>query len=712
MKLTSSIVMMALWAAPGLLADQDQPGRGVARVSLINGDITTQRGDSGDSIAASVNAPLVTGDKIHAGPASRAEVQFDHANFLRIGEKTEIRLADLERGRYQLQVSRGLLTYRILREPTAEVEINTPVVAVRPRKRGIYRVMVREDGETEITVRDGEAEVSSRQGTEILQEGRTMIARTGSADPSIEAQVLSEASRDDWDRWNERRDKQLSRSRSYDYVHRSVYGAQDLDDYGNWHSVGGYGWCWFPRVSLGWAPYSYGRWSWIDWYGWSWIGYEPWGWAPYHYGRWFHNRHYGWGWYPGSLYRTSYWSPALVGFFGWGSRSGFDIGLGFGYSHLGWVPLAPGEHYYPWYGHGYYGRGSRNVYIDNSVNITNITNIRNVYRNAGAKGGVISVHAEEFSRGRAAGIRRVDVGEIRNAGQIRGLIPVVPERESLRVSDREVRAAALPRAEATPTRFFTRREPASLERVPFAEQQQQIARSIRGDRDSAGPRVAGTGEGATASPAVGQQPRSIRSLGDNTATQPGAQPNPSTSSGRGWRRFGEERRAGPEAPVTPQSTERTVDRNTTWRRFGEERNSRPDPGSSPRVRDQSAGGDSPWRRFGQLDRDNRPEPPRGESSEQRRSIQGLGRWSDESRPNRERSISPQQESPRFERRSEPPQPRGDGGGERRQLQINRPIMMDRAPRHEGGQSSPRSGGASSDGGGRQVERGGGRSSRR
>src|SRR5712692_563840 len=103
----------------------EEAGRGVARVSLINGDVVTQRGDSGDWIGAGVNAPLVTGDRVSTSRASRAEVQLDYANFVRIGENTEVRLADLESRRYQLQMSRGILTYRILRNSDAEVEIST-----------------------------------------------------------------------------------------------------------------------------------------------------------------------------------------------------------------------------------------------------------------------------------------------------------------------------------------------------------------------------------------------------------------------------------------------------------------------------------------------------------------------------------------------------------------------------------------------------------
>src|SRR6266404_3808715 len=59
-------------------------GTGVARVSLIHGDVSTQRGDSGDWASAVLNAPIVSGDRVSTGDNSRAELQLDYANILRI----------------------------------------------------------------------------------------------------------------------------------------------------------------------------------------------------------------------------------------------------------------------------------------------------------------------------------------------------------------------------------------------------------------------------------------------------------------------------------------------------------------------------------------------------------------------------------------------------------------------------------------------------
>ena len=167
-----------------------------------------------------------------------------------------------------------------------------------------------EDGTSEITVRSGEAEIFTPKGSERMKSGRTMLARGTLAEP--EYQFVSELQQDDWDRWNERRDKDLSgRGRTRMSV-RDIYGADDLDDHGRWVSVSNYGWVWAPRVAVGWAPYRHGRWRWIDYYGWSWVSYDQWGWARYHYGRWMYSLPYGWCWWPGAIHARHYWSPALV----------------------------------------------------------------------------------------------------------------------------------------------------------------------------------------------------------------------------------------------------------------------------------------------------------------------------------------------------------------------------------------------------------------
>ncbi len=598
-----TLALLAGGLALGQSDDDVDPGRGVARLSLLNGDVSVRRGDSGDWIAGVVNAPLVTGDAVLTGTGSRCELQLDWANMIRLAATTEVRLAELANKRYMLQVARGLVTFRVQRDTDAEVEISTPSVSVRPMRKGTYRILVRDDGSSEITVRSGEAEIFTPRGAERLRAGKTMEARGDAADP--EYRIVSAARRDAWDQWNEDRDRYYDRTRSYRYVGRSVCGADDLDGYGAWVYVAPYGWVWAPRVSAGWAPYYNGRWTWIDWYGWTWISYDPWGWAPFHYGRWFYHGPYGWCWFPGAMHVHQHWRPALVAFFGWGGWSGASVGVGVG--RIGWVPLAPYEPYYPWYGRRYYRAYRDGAYVDNSVHIVNNTNIVNVYKNARVNNGIIAVDAAGF--GRAHTHVRMAHTQVHNVDLVRGQLPLAPGHESLRMSDRHVEAGQV-RA-ANTERFFSRREPARIERAPFSEQQksmEQLARRIGGGRktlDSGGavaPREANEAGRAAA-------PREDRNSGGRRIGEP--ERNKPTDGGvaDGWRRFGggaarpEVRREtgspgasfAPRAEATPAPRNRTAPAAGTgagggdggWRRFEGSREAGPAPRTEPRATDRA-----------------------------------------------------------------------------------------------------------------------------
>src|SRR5438105_3206564 len=115
------------------------PAHGVARISLLNGDVSVRRGDSGDVVAAAFNAPLVSQDRLLTSSSSRAEVQLDSANILRIGSNSEVRLNDVQYGRFQVQLAIGTVTFRVVRNSNTQGEIDTPTVAVRPTRRGTYR---------------------------------------------------------------------------------------------------------------------------------------------------------------------------------------------------------------------------------------------------------------------------------------------------------------------------------------------------------------------------------------------------------------------------------------------------------------------------------------------------------------------------------------------------------------------------------------------
>ena len=546
--LTGAVLLTAGAFTPARAQDPDDLKRGVARISLMNGDVSVRRGDSGDWVAGVINAPLMTDDRIATGASSRGEVQFDAANMLRFGANTELRLTQLEYGRYQMALAHGIITYRVLRSSDANAEIDTPNISVRPSKQGSYRISVNDTGETEVTARTGDVEIFTPTGSQWIRAGQTLMARGSASDP--EFQIVTANSPDDWDRWSDGRDRTLLQSNSPRYVGPGVYGTEDLDNYGSWTNVPEYGNVWQPTVAADWAPYQNGRWVWEDWYGWTWVSYDPWGWAPYHYGRWFNRGGFGWCWYPGVFGVRHYWSPALVGFFGFGP----GVGIGFGFGNIGWVPLAPFEVFRPWWGRGFYGVQGFN----RSVNITNV-NITSVYRNARVNNGVHGVGVTEFQNGRFNSIQRLNGNQIHEAGLVRGQVPISPNSANLRFSDRQ--AVATPRSNQN-TRFFTHQQPNPVARQPF------------------------NGGGGTTARSQGSASQAMASQNRST---------PGESSGS-WRRFGSP--SGPNS--SPQASGFRGNSSPGSQIMRNDRPPQAQPGS------QSAGprSNGGWQRFGEPARSN------------------------------------------------------------------------------------------------------------
>ena len=234
---------------------QDESAAKVARISLVQGDVSTLRGDSKDWIAATANTPMTGGDAIATGPASRTEVQFDVANVLRLDQSSEAAIAEFTRTRIRLQVASGLVNFVILRGTEVSVEIDTPNMAIHTLGEGVYRLQVNSPDYAELKVGRGRAEVTAGRGTMQVGGGQTIFVK-GRADPDY--QLAPATVRDAWDRWNDERDHTIADAQAWKYTNRYYTGSEDLDRYGDWALVPGYGWCWTPYEDAGLGALSEG----------------------------------------------------------------------------------------------------------------------------------------------------------------------------------------------------------------------------------------------------------------------------------------------------------------------------------------------------------------------------------------------------------------------------------------------------------------------
>jgi hypothetical protein len=430
--------------------------QGVGRVSMIHGDVSTQRGDSGTWSAAVLNQPVVNGDKVSTGAGGRAEVQLDFANILRLGPNAQANIARFTDKYIQIQVGQGLANYSVFGESEVEPEIDTPNVAVHPaHKDGVFRIEVRPDGDSIVIVRRGEAEISTPQGIGQVKQGEMATVRGSGADAKYKITAAPE--RDDWDRWNVERDRMIHEASAWKHTNKYYVGAEDLDANGTWKEAPDYGEVWVPNEPDGWVPYRDGNWVWEPYYGWTWVGYEPWGWAPYHYGRWMW---YGgaWAWWPGPVWGGFYrpfWAPAYVSFFGFGGGWGFGFGFGWGgWGGFGWLPIGPCDRFFPWWG-GYRGRfgvvgfnrfGTLNRFggiapLRAGTGFSNLAHIHDAHiARAVSTVGAGQFGAGRFGAGRSGAGRTTAVAatqaQLSGAHMMTGNLPVVPTRASLSASGR------------------------------------------------------------------------------------------------------------------------------------------------------------------------------------------------------------------------------------------------------------------------------------
>jgi hypothetical protein len=309
--------LLALGLSSAVGADE---GYRDGRVLYLESGVVLQRATEAGSEEATVNLPLLPGDRVWTDSTGRADFQFPDGTRLRLDSRSKIDyVAHDESGHEQVVLrlwSGGV--YLHVRGEAASYELETPGGLVTVQDQGLVRIDV-EGRETRLTVYEGEALLESGDRRVKVARGERTYARQGESPERAQA---FEDEGDDFARWNEdreRRDAWASTSRRYLPDELDAY-AGELDVHGTWYHEAEVGHVWRPYVTAGWRPYGQGRWTWTA-FGWTWVPNESWGWAPFHYGRWGHSVALGWYWIPG---RT--WGP------GW-------VSWAVGGDHVGWCAL-------------------------------------------------------------------------------------------------------------------------------------------------------------------------------------------------------------------------------------------------------------------------------------------------------------------------------------------------------------------------------------
>jgi hypothetical protein len=657
----SSRMMMRLLLGVAALAlagwaSADPPSR-IARLSYISGAVSFSPAGDNDWVLATVNRPLITGDRLWVDAGARAELQIGSA-VIRMNSSTSVTLLNLEDRVAQIRLAQGTLNVRVRRLGPNEVfEIATPNLAYSMRRPGEYRIDVDPSADaTTVVVRDGQAEVYGEDAAYTI-EAQQSYRFFGTALRDYE--YLEGLRADEFDRWSSARDRRESNSVSARYVSRDVIGYEDLDEYGTWRAAEGYGNVWIPsRVPSGWAPYREGHWVWVEPWGWTWVDDAPWGFAVSHYGRWAYLSG-SWCWVPGPIRARPVYAPALVAFVG---GSNFQIAISTGtIGAVAWFALGPRDVYRPAYpvSRTYFHNINTSNTTINTTTITNVynsTNVTNItYVNQQVPGAIVAVPRTAFVQSQPVAKATVQVPkDVSAKAPVTAVAAVAPLQSSVRGP---TAAGGRPPAAAL-ARPVVAREPPPAPPVPFAAKQSALAANPGKPLDAAAL--------AAVKPATAPQAPSVKVVKPaKPATAPAKQrtagPRPPEAQERPQApEVQRGRQPPPAAPRPPEAQERPQP--------PEAQKGRQPPPGVPRPPEPQERSQPPEAQKGRQPPPAAPRPPEAQERPQPPEAQ-KGRQPPPGVPRApEAQVRPQSAPPTVERRAPEPKPQAVKPTEKREEQ--------------------------------------------
>lgn len=323
-RIEKPLLLLAILASLSFLlppAAADSRAR-IVRVSYVEGNVQLDQREGQGYNRAMMNMPVTQGTRLWArGDDALAEVEFEDGSTIRLEPKTSVEFQELGlRSSGQrvtsVELSDGAAYFDLKgKNDDFRVTFGGQQISVERSTRFRLRVSM---AEVQLAVYKGEVEVRSGAGT--LQVRKDESFSMDLTDPG-RYHLAKGVEEDPYSEWNKEREsyRETYTSTGYSaypawsssYSPYYSYGWSDLNYFGQYMNVSGYGWMWRPYyVSAGWDPFMDGAWMSYPGLGYMWVSSYPWGWLPYRYGTWIFVAGRGWCWQPGNVWNT--WTSVPV----------------------------------------------------------------------------------------------------------------------------------------------------------------------------------------------------------------------------------------------------------------------------------------------------------------------------------------------------------------------------------------------------------------
>jgi len=287
----------------------------IVRLSDVQGSVQIDKNTGSGFEHAFVNLPITQGVQLRTGNGGRAEVEFEDGSSMRLAPNTSVEFSRLGLSDSGLRISQvnlveGMAYVNWLGKDDLAMNFAHEKLAI---DRSAHFRVDSSDQLASLAVFKGDIDVEGPAGKLTVEKNRTATFNAADEDKSTVAKTISEEPLDSWDKEATSYHDQYAKNNTTPYG----YGFSDLNYYGAFSNVPGYGMMWQPFFSgVGWDPFMDGAWGFYPGSGYMFASAYPWGWMPYHYGNWMFIPGMGWMWQPGAFNSwvgvPSYTSTTLV----------------------------------------------------------------------------------------------------------------------------------------------------------------------------------------------------------------------------------------------------------------------------------------------------------------------------------------------------------------------------------------------------------------
>jgi len=280
----------------------------IVRLSTVDGSVQIDRAVGEGFEKAMANLPITQGAKLRAEGEGRAEIEFEDRSTVRIVSRSAVdfpllSLRDSGARATTVHVQEGTIYVTFAGKKDDEFAVSFGRETIHLTEPVHFRVEMN-DTTAVLAVFKGDLTVEGPAGKVDVSKKQSVTFDLADSDRFKLSKNLAELPFDEWDKKQDQyHDAYLARNSSN--ISPYAYGMSDLNYYGNFFNLAGYGTLWQPYfIGAGWDPFMSGAWAWYPGSGYMWVSSYPWGWMPYRYGSWLFVPSYGWAWQPGSTWNS------------------------------------------------------------------------------------------------------------------------------------------------------------------------------------------------------------------------------------------------------------------------------------------------------------------------------------------------------------------------------------------------------------------------